>query len=289
MLRFCQPYRGEQGPTDFGYEALAERMFECKRVPHFLWPRMSEAFPSNPAGHLDEGKGRGRYVAAAGAPPTRNQSPRSSACSQPGGHRRDLPAVLRALHGPALPAARLGAGRLHVQVRELHSAGARAGKGAGESGEECGCGRAGRGAEHPQRGEEPGAGGIFGPCGGIWSGARCHRVGKGTAMRACVFLPLLSRGPRMTLPLAVMGSQRIPNGPLKPHRSGLPFGIASPALPTCGPRRTSKGHFPCMTEWLDMLGDLQGGLRQDRTQTRQGATPPSPGPPRSRCRPRVPP
>ncbi|XP_036745848.2 kiSS-1 receptor isoform X5 [Manis pentadactyla] len=59
--------------------------------------------------------------------PPPNQNPRSSACSQPGGHRRDLPAVLRALHGSALPAACLGAGRLHVQVRELHSAGLGAG------------------------------------------------------------------------------------------------------------------------------------------------------------------
>ncbi|XP_036745845.2 kiSS-1 receptor isoform X2 [Manis pentadactyla] len=58
--------------------------------------------------------------------PPPNQNPRSSACSQPGGHRRDLPAVLRALHGSALPAACLGAGRLHVQVRELHSAGSAA-------------------------------------------------------------------------------------------------------------------------------------------------------------------
>ncbi|XP_029421361.1 kiSS-1 receptor isoform X3 [Nannospalax galili] len=42
---------------------------------------------------------------------------------QSGGHRCHLFAVLRALHGAALPAARLGAGGLHVQVCQLHPAG----------------------------------------------------------------------------------------------------------------------------------------------------------------------
>lgn len=50
----------------------------------------------------------------------------SPACSQPGGHGPNVPAVLRAVHRSALPAARLGAGRLHVQVSQLHPAGARA-------------------------------------------------------------------------------------------------------------------------------------------------------------------
>lgn len=69
------------------------------------------------------------------------------ACSQLGGHGRDLPAVLRALHGLALPAARLGAGRLHVQVRQLHAAGAPRSPGAGR----------GRGGEPEQvRGRRPG-------------------------------------------------------------------------------------------------------------------------------------
>lgn len=65
----------------------------------------------------------------------------SPTCSQPGGHRRHFPTVLRALHRAPLSAARLGAGRLHVQIRQLHPAGTRAAApGAGEMGRREGWG-----------------------------------------------------------------------------------------------------------------------------------------------------
>ncbi|XP_052603239.1 kiSS-1 receptor isoform X2 [Peromyscus californicus insignis] len=75
---------------------------------------------------------RGAHVAGAGrelAGHLRHLPPQAHADGdqllhrQPGGHRRHFPALLRPLHGAPLSAARLGAGRLHVQVRQLHPAG----------------------------------------------------------------------------------------------------------------------------------------------------------------------
>lgn len=60
-------------------------------------------------------------------------------------------------------------------------------RGQGSRGRSVGVGGLGVGLSARREGRNPRRGGGFGRCGGIWSGAGCHRVGKGTAMRACVF------------------------------------------------------------------------------------------------------
>lgn len=92
-------------------------------MPKFLWWRMWVWW----WGHLDPDVEVGGPCLGA-----RSSSIRvSPTCSQPGGHRCHFPTVLRALHRAPLSAARLGAGRLHVQIRQLHPAGTPAAPGAG--------------------------------------------------------------------------------------------------------------------------------------------------------------
>ncbi|XP_028356771.1 kiSS-1 receptor isoform X4 [Physeter macrocephalus] len=101
-------------------------------MPQLLCPRMSgTSLGASRATLLVTGtkarrRGLGQGAGRLGRWRPTSSTRASPACSQPGGHRPDVPAVLRALHRSALPAARLGAGRLHVQVPQLRPAGSAA-------------------------------------------------------------------------------------------------------------------------------------------------------------------
>lgn len=114
-------------------------------------------------------------------------------CSQLGGHRRDLPVVLRALHGLAVPAARLGAGRLHVQVRQLYAAGERAGgRNWGAKGRSLGVGgldpRWGGAEEEAEPGRVRVGAGRAPAVGELQIGMRVMEVGIGRVIRDLGFL-----------------------------------------------------------------------------------------------------
>lgn len=225
------------------YEAPAGGCMKYKRVrggcPNFSahgCRDLSGGLASHPAGHWNKGEaqwaGPGRWAARQMHPTSSTHA--SPACSQPGGHGLDVPAVLRALHRSALPAARLGAGRLHVQVPQLHPAGAWAGgKRAGGSGTRArGRSRCGRGARGRSRcdlllGVEVGGAGT--ESGGGWVGLEQVKPGLGGReedggqwglggewgggrSEPCYFLPHPSRDPRMHLPLlvSVLGASAYP-------------------------------------------------------------------------------
>lgn len=85
------------------------------------------------------------------------------------------------------------------------------------------------------------------------------------------------------------GPQPTPNDSALPHHPGLlSDSPSSPAPSTCGPWRPSRDRS-CLYSSGWTVGDPQGGRRQGKVQTRQGATRWAPVPPRSRCRPRAPP